>query len=37
VHIIVTAGLVVLSVFAVFWFNDWLTTLITQIENSNLR
>lgn len=37
VHIIVTAGIVVLSVFAVFWFNDWLNTLITQIENANLR
>jgi hypothetical protein len=35
-HIIVTAGIVVLSVLAYFWFTDWINDLTTQIENSNL-
>jgi hypothetical protein len=35
-HIVVTAALVVLAVFAVFWFNDWLNTFITQVQNSNV-
>ncbi len=30
-HIVVTAALVVLSVFAFFWFTDWINTLTTQI------
>ena len=34
VHIIVTIGIVVLAVFAWGWFNDWITSLTTQIENS---
>ncbi len=34
-HIVVTAAIVVLSVFAFFWFADWVTTLTTQLENSN--
>lgn len=35
-HIIVSAGIVVLAVFAYFWFTDWINTLTTQLENSNL-
>jgi hypothetical protein len=35
-HIVVTAALIVLAVFAVFWFNDWLNTFITQVQNSNV-
>ena len=36
-HIIVTAALIVLAVFAFFWFTDWVNTLTTQFDNSNLR
>lgn len=35
-HIVVTAGLIVLAVFAYFWFSDWINTLTTEIQNSNL-
>lgn len=35
-HIIVTAGIIVLSVFAYVWFTDWINTLTTEIQNSNL-
>ncbi len=35
-HIVLTAGLVVLSVFAFFWFTDWINTLTARLENSNL-
>jgi hypothetical protein len=35
-HIIVTAAIVVLAVFAIYWFNDWLNAFIAQVENSNL-
>lgn len=36
-HIIVTIGLVVLSIFAVYWFTDWVNTLTTEIQNSSLN
>lgn len=35
-HIIVTIGLVVLAVFAYVWFTDWINTLTTELQNSNL-
>lgn len=35
-HIVVTAGVIVLSVFAYFWFTDWITALTTEIQNSAL-
>jgi hypothetical protein len=36
-HIVVTAGVAVLAVFAYFWFTDWINTLTTEIQNSSLR
>jgi hypothetical protein len=36
-HIVVTAGLVVLAVFAFYWFNDWLNSMIIQLDNANVR
>ncbi len=36
-HIVVTAAIIVLSVFAVFWFTDWLNAFITQVENASRR
>ncbi len=35
-HIVVTAGVAVLSVFAYVWFTDWINTLTTELQNSNL-
>jgi hypothetical protein len=35
-HIVVTAGVVVLAVFAYVWFTDWIDMLTTEIQNSNL-
>jgi hypothetical protein len=34
VHIIVTAGIIVLAVFAWGWFNDWITSLTDQLQNA---
>jgi len=34
VHIIVTAGIIVLAVFAWGWFNDWISSLTSEIQNS---
>ena len=36
VHVIVTIGLIVLAVFAWSWFADWIDTVTTELENSNL-
>lgn len=36
VHIIVTIGLIVLAVLAWGWFYEWIETVTTQLENSNL-
>lgn len=36
-HIIVTAGLIVLSVFAYFWFTDWINNLVSTVQYSTLR
>jgi hypothetical protein len=36
-HIIVTAGVIVLSVFAYFWFTDWINNLIASVPYSTLR
>jgi hypothetical protein len=36
VHVVVTIGLIVLAVFAWGWFNDWIETLTTELQNSNL-
>lgn len=35
-HIIVTAGIIVLAVFAFVWFMDWINALTTEIQNSAL-
>jgi hypothetical protein len=37
VHIIVTAGIIVLAVFAWGWFNDWILSLTDQLQNSVVR
>jgi hypothetical protein len=36
-HIIVTAGLVVLAIFAYFWFTDWINNLVDSVQYSTLR
>jgi len=36
VHVIVTIGLIVLAVFAWGWFADWIDTVTTELQNSNL-
>jgi hypothetical protein len=36
-HIIVTAGLVVLAIFAYFWFTDWINSLVTSVQYSTLQ
>jgi hypothetical protein len=36
-HIVVTIGLVVLAVFAYFWFTDWINSLVSSVQYSNLR
>ena len=36
VHIIVTIGLIVLAVLAWGWFTEWIETVTTELENSNL-
>ncbi|MEO8263249.1 MAG: hypothetical protein ABI566_11845 [Pseudolysinimonas sp.] len=36
VHVIVTLGVIVLAIFAWGWFNDWIETLTTELQNSNL-
>ena len=33
-HILVTIGLVILSVFAFYWFNDWIQQLVTDVQLS---
>lgn len=35
-HIAVTIALVIGSIFAFYWFVDWVDTLTTQLQNSNL-
>ena len=35
-HIIVTAGVVVLAVFASIWFIDWINNLVDNVQYSNL-
>ena len=36
-HIVVTAGLIVLAVFAYFWFTDWINNLVSSVQYTNLR
>ena len=36
-HIVVTIGLVILSIFAFVWFNDWVNNLVSNVQYSNLR
>jgi len=36
-HMVVTAGLVVLAIFAYVWFTDWINTLVSNVQYSNLR
>jgi hypothetical protein len=36
VHILVTIGLIVLAIFAWYWFAEWIDTLTTELQNSNL-
>jgi hypothetical protein len=35
-HIVVTTGLVILAVFAYFWFTDWVNNLVDNVQYSNL-
>ena len=35
-NILVTAGIIVLAVFAVIWFTDWINMLTTEIQNASL-
>jgi hypothetical protein len=36
-HMVITAGLVVLAIFAFTWFYDWVNTLVSDVQYSNLR
>lgn len=36
-HIVVTAGVIVLSVFVYFWFTDWINDLVATVPYSTLR
>ena len=36
VHIIVTIALIVLAIFAWYWFAEWIDTVTTELQNSNL-